>query len=104
MIRFIFRSIVAIAALAAAGCAADEGRTYANGDLELVSAYTAKAACTCLFVSNRTEEECRAFAKQKPAVASFSFDADKKTVESNALALWGAKARFVSDRDGCVLE
>lgn len=91
-------------ALVGVGCGNGEERVYDNGDLELVTAYTAKAACTCLFVSGRTEEECRAFAKQNPAVASFSFDAEKKTVESNALLAWGAKARFVSERAGCVLD
>jgi hypothetical protein len=98
------RACPLLAALFVACGVPGESRTYANGDLELVTAYTAKAACTCLFVVERTEEECRAFVKQNPAVASFSFDAGKKTVTSNALAFWGARARFVSERAGCVLE
>lgn len=87
-----------------AACAPDDGlRTYDNGDLDLVTAYTAKAACTCLFVAGRTEAECRPFAKQNPDVASFTFDAEKKTVHASAVAFWGADAEFVSAHDGCRL-
>jgi len=87
-----------------AGCGDNDGlRVYDNGDLDLVTAYTAKAACSCLFVANRTEAECRPFAKQNPDVASFEFDAAKKTVHASALAFWGADAEFVSDKDGCRL-
>ena len=87
-----------------AGCGPSDGlRVYDNGDLDLVTAYTAKAACTCLFVAGRTETECRAFAKQKPDVASFTFDAAKKTVHASAVAFWGADAEFVNAKDGCRL-
>jgi hypothetical protein len=79
-------------------------RIYDNNDLELVTAYTAKDACSCLFVVEQDEAFCRAFVKANPAVASFTIDREKKAVESSALLLWGARAHYVNEHDGCVLD
>jgi hypothetical protein len=85
-------------------CASSRSRQYRNGDLDLLSAYTAKEVCSCVFVLEQSEEFCRAWTRANPAVAGFTVDRAAKTVESSALIFWGAKARFVSDRFGCVLE
>jgi hypothetical protein len=85
-------------------CKSGGRRTYENNDLQLVTAYTAKDACTCLFVMEREEEFCRAFVKASPPVARLTIDTEQKAVESSALLLWGARARYVDAHDGCVLE
>ncbi len=87
-----------------ASCERGGRRRYENNDLVLVTAYTAKDACTCLFVMEREEEFCRAFVKASPSVARLTIDTEKKAVESSALLLWGARARYVDAREGCVLE
>jgi hypothetical protein len=86
-------------------CGSGSGRrTYQNSDLVLVTAYTAKDACSCLFVMEREEEFCRAFVKADPAVATLTIDREKKAVETAALLLWGARAHYVDAHDGCVLD
>ncbi len=88
-----------------ASCGGGGGsRLYDNNDLELLTAYTARDACSCLFVMERDEASCRAFVKAQPAVARLRVDAEQKVVETTALLLWGARARFVDARSGCVLE
>ncbi|SEU23409.1 hypothetical protein [Stigmatella erecta] len=93
--------------MGAAGLVACEGgdrRLYDNNDLRLVTAYTAKDACSCLFVAEQDEAFCRAWVQARPAVAHLRIDAERKAVETSALLLWGARARFVDARTGCVLE
>lgn len=87
-----------------ASCGSSSRRVYDNNDLELVTAYTAKDACSCLFVMEREEAFCRAFVKADPAVAQLTIDSEKKVVETSALLLWGARARYVDARSGCVME
>lgn len=85
-------------------CESAGRRRYENNDLVLVTAYTAKDACTCLFVMERDEAFCRAFVKASPAVAQLTIDMENKAVETSAVLLWGARARYVDARAGCVLE
>ncbi len=99
------RAWVALAlGLAALSCGGSAGRTYDNNDLQLATAYSAKEMCSCLFVMEQTEPFCRAWTKANPNVARVRVDPDARTVESSALLLWGARARFVDARTGCVLE
>lgn len=86
-------------------CGRDSGRRlYRNNDLVLVTSYTAKDACSCLFVMEREDEFCRAFVKANPAVASLTIDREHKAVETSALLLWGARSHYVDAHDGCVLD
>jgi hypothetical protein len=87
-----------------ASCERGGRRLYDNNDLELVTTYTAKDACTCLFVMERDEAYCRAFVRASPSVAHLTIDSEKKVVETTALLLWGARARLVDERTGCVVE
>jgi hypothetical protein len=98
----LFRAFAAAALLFA--CAPLKPRQYRNGDLDLVSAYTAKEACSCIFVIEQSDEFCRAWTRANPAVAGFTVDRAAKTVTSSALLFWGARARFVGEKFGCVLE
>ncbi len=96
------RALLTAAALLALSCGAPG--EYHDNDLQLAPAYAAKEMCSCLFVMEQTEEFCRAWTAASPAVARLRIDAAKKTVESSALMLWGARARFASARAGCILE
>lgn len=91
-------------ALGLGACASGPGRRYANSDLVILTAYTAKDACSCVFVMRQSEEHCRAWTRNTPDVGSFEVNHEKKTVESSALLFWGAKARFAGQKQGCVLE
>ena len=77
---------------------------YRANDAEIVTAYTAKNTCSCIFVMKRSEAFCADFVKQDPEVTTVSIDREAKTVEAQAMSLWGARARFVDVRRGCVLE
>lgn len=77
---------------------------YDNNDLQLVTGYTAKDFCSCLFVMEQTEAYCRAWTKASPAVARIRIDERRKVVSASAAILWGAEARFVDAQQGCVLE
>lgn len=81
-----------------------EGRLYDNNDLVLATTYTAKEACSCVFVMHQSEDHCRAWTKANPNVATFTVDRASKSVRSSALFFWGARARLVNERQGCVVD
>jgi hypothetical protein len=89
---------------ALSSCSGSSRRRYDNNDLQLVTTYTAKDACSCLFVAEQDEAFCRAFVQASPPVARLTIDRENKAVETSALLLWGARARFVDARSGCVVE
>jgi hypothetical protein len=70
---------------------------------EIVSGYTAKALCSCVFVSRRDDASC--LREDLGAYAGF-FEAHvifaERAVESRALHLRGARAEY-RDRLGCTL-
>jgi len=100
------RIALASALLALAGSCTNSsgGLEYANNDLQLITGYTAKEFCSCLFVMEQTEDFCRAWTKASPAVATVRIDREHKVVESSAGLMWGARAHFVDERFGCLLE
>ncbi|MGQ0508880.1 MAG: hypothetical protein ACT4TC_26560 [Myxococcaceae bacterium] len=95
-----------IAALFLASCASNgpDGRTYDNNDLELAVGNAAKMSCTCLFVMEMDDAYCKAWVRASPDVARYSVDKTNKTVESSAFLTWYARARYVDDKRGCLLE
>ena len=86
-------------------CSPSDGvqRPYDNNDLQLVTSYTAKDFCTCVFVMQMSEDYCRRWTAASPAVATVHVDYKDKSVSTAAVLLWGGKARFLNDRDGCQL-
>jgi hypothetical protein len=52
----------------------------------------------------RLEAYCRDWVRASPNVARFSVDATKKVVDASAFISWTARAHFVDDKHGCVLE
>ena len=97
------RALVALGGLAMLGCGGTT-RLYRNNDLQLATAYTAKELCSCRFVMQMPLAYCRAFTRASPAVTKFIVDEDARTVETTALLEWGARARFDSEKFGCVLD
>ena len=96
---------IAVAALALSCDSAPPGeRLYKENDLQLLTAHAAKEMCSCVFVFGRDEDFCKAWVKAAPDLKTLRVDRDGKTVESQAVLLWGARARFVDERRGCVLE
>jgi hypothetical protein len=100
------RALMVLACAASLSCGRGDTvqRPYDNNDLQLVTSYTAKDFCSCLFVMEMSEEYCRRWTAASPAVATLTVDYEERSVQTAAALLWGEKARFVSARDGCVLE
>ena len=98
------RLAAALATVAAACGPSDGNRLYTSNDLVLVTAYTAKDTCSCLFVMNQTQDYCLAWTQASPAVAHWTADMNAKVVEASAALFWSARAHYVDDQLGCVLE
>ncbi|MBI2373620.1 MAG: hypothetical protein HYV07_06440 [Deltaproteobacteria bacterium] len=98
------KRIVVVGGLALLLAAGSCGDRYRENDLELVTAYRAKELCSCLFVMEQTEDFCVSWTAADPNVAKYAIDRNEKTVETSALLMWSAKARWVDERSGCVLE
>lgn len=90
--------------LAALSACASDGLSYEDNDLELVTAYRAKELCSCLFVMRQSEAYCSQWTVANPNIAKFSIDWKRQRVETSAVIMWNASARYVSDRFGCILE
>jgi hypothetical protein len=95
---------LSLAALLALSCSNGSSRLYDNNDLQLATAYTAKELCSCVFVMEMSEDYCRNWTRASPAVAKFTVDYERKTVESTALLEWGTRAKLDSAKFGCVLD
>jgi hypothetical protein len=91
--------------LALSACAArSDVHKYDNSLFVLGSAFAAKQACSCLFVAQRTEDECRAWVRVSPDVARFHVDWDERSVRARALGMGRTDAHFVDDQLGCVID
>jgi hypothetical protein len=82
----------------AAGCG------YSANELELATAARAKETCSCLFVARMVQEKCTTITATDPPLTTVQVDLPNKIVEAQALLMWSARARFVNERAGCVLE
>ncbi len=101
------RHIGFLCILLAASCAGTDSTgkvSYANSDPQLAVGNGALMTCTCIFTMEMPEDFCSAWTKASPAVARVGIDRVNKTVESSAFITWAAKAHWVDDKRGCVLE
>ncbi len=76
---------------------------YAMGLLHLGAAYAAKEGCSCLFVSGRSLDVCKAYIKVSPDVAKIRVDFDEKVVKARALG-FTSRARWIDAQQGCRLD
>jgi hypothetical protein len=71
--------------------------------LEMGLGFTAKAMCSCMYVSEQSEDDCRAYANIEQVSPTFTVDGEHKSVTSS-FVLWSAKADYLGTELGCVLE
>lgn len=102
--RLLAAAAACLLVLAPSGCGRKNGPPYANNDLQLLTAYAAKEICSCVFVMGQSDEFCGRWTRANPNLKTWRVDRDKKTVETQAVLYWGARARYVSPREGCVAE
>ncbi len=93
------RGVVAVVLALLVGCARHD-----DNDLVVLTRYAAKQTCSCVFVMGRDPRFCDAWARESPDVKTVSVDRRRKEVEAQAGVLWGARARYVDARRGCVLD
>ena len=98
------RVAAACAALLAGGCGGGATREYNNPDLQLLTGYTAKDMCSCLFVMRQSEAFCTEWTRANPDIRTIRVDHANRAVEAQSVLFWGARARFVDRRRGCVIE
>jgi hypothetical protein len=78
--------------------------------LSLGTGYRAKEVCSCLFVLERSQENCDIWTRDIALNAAFSIDAQRKTVSSSypwlgsSLPLFTSVALFQDERRGCLLK
>ncbi len=78
--------------------------------LSLGTGYRAKEFCTCIFVLERSEENCNEWTKDISLNAAYAVDQTQKTVTSSyqwlssALPLFTSVARFQDEKRGCLLQ
>lgn len=104
MKRFFTLAALALSLGACADRNAEPYHTYESNDLTLAVGNSARMGCSCMFVMEMPEDYCRAWVKASPDVAKVTFDTVNKRVESTAFLSWGAVARYVDEKRGCVLE
>lgn len=93
------RALLALVLLSPLAC-----ERYEANDLEILTTYSAKQLCSCLFVMKRPEAYCREWVREEPDVKTFTVDYEAKRVKTQAMVLWGGGARWVDARRGCVAE
>lgn len=102
MKRLLTALCVALTMGTLAGCPGDP-RPYNNHDLRLLTAYAAKEMCSCVFVMRKDEPFCLRFTKASPDLRTVRVDRERREVEAQAVLAWGARARYISAREGCRL-
>ena len=84
-------------------CGADKPQKYDAGLLKLASSVTAKEVCSCLYVMKRDEAFCTEWTRVSPDIAKFKVHEAEQSVTARAIFA-RSTARYVSEREGCVLE
>ena len=85
------------------GCVGHRLPTYDASLFALASGFSAKEVCSCIFVSGRSEDECREWTRVSPDVARFKVDQQDKVVTAKAFWMGKTTARYVDERSGCVI-
>ncbi len=86
---------------ALAGCGNKDLHRYDNSLFELGAGFNARMVCSCLFVMERTEDECREWTRVSPDFARFKVDHEARTVTSKVLGGAKTTAVWVDEQTGC---
>jgi hypothetical protein len=97
------RQAILVLGFAVSACVSP-GRFHNTRDPAVLARYTAKMVCSCLFVAGQSEEFCRKWVRYDPDFAAWSVDGEHRTVDVGALLFWHARARFISEHEGCRLQ
>lgn len=81
------------------------GRTYDNSKITIVLAFSAKAYCSCLYVTEMPEAHCLAYMDVGPKAPKprLSVSPEEKTVTASYFFFFRQKAQYQGARFGCSL-
>jgi hypothetical protein len=68
----------------------------------IISSFSAKTACSCLFVEGRDEASCRNYSRQYIPIQSMDISAADKIVTVKGLWITN-RAKYTGKRYGCIL-
>jgi hypothetical protein len=77
---------------------------FEDGMVRLGLRFTAKNFCSCLFVTQNSEENCRSYASLEQVSPRLSVDLAKKETQSSLFFVLSEKAVYKGPDQGCVLE
>lgn len=81
--------------------ASEDLMKYKTNVMMLGLGFTAKSFCSCLFVSEAGEKQCREFASIKQVSPRLTVNFDEKSVTSSLFFIFSRKALF--KQNGCIL-
>ena len=93
-----------LAALILLGACGGRPFRYDNSVFELAGGYTAKEMCSCLFVSQQSEDVCAELIRVRPDIGRFKVDYEAKEVQGRALGMGRRLARYEGEDFGCTLQ
>jgi hypothetical protein len=94
-----FFSVLCLGALLSGSAFA--GDAYKNSKAKLALGFTAKEMCSCLFVSGRTEKECRDYVDLGEVHPHISINLKRKKVTASLYFVLRQSARYEGARLGC---
>jgi CubicO group peptidase (beta-lactamase class C family) len=81
-----------------------ESKYFDDGILKLGLRFTAKNFCSCLFVTENTEANCRDYASLEQVSPRLTVDREKKQTMSRLFLIFTATATYKGPTEGCVLD
>lgn len=98
-------SWLVLAAVILASVCLGAKKGYKNSKATLALSFSAKAVCSCLFVSGRTEAQCVEYADLGEGAPKAKFSVDRKRQRVTASLFWILRqtARYEGPERGCRL-
>lgn len=100
MKRILFIGLIAVVV----ACASRD--SYDNSKVTIVLGFSARALCSCLFVSGMTETQCRQYTElgEKAPRPRYAIDLAEKRVTASYFFFLRQSARFENPEFGCSLQ
>lgn len=77
---------------------------YAHGFLRIGARFGAKEGCSCRFVAELPEEACEGWLQVAKGAPRMRVDAETQRSRASIFGLTRARAHYVNDREGCILD